>query len=300
MFNSKTILMGLIGHPVEHSVSAQMHNAIYKSLGLNYVYLNFDVEKDYLKKAINGAKALNVLGFNVTIPHKTNVLNELDEFDFMANMIGAVNTIHFKDKIAKGYNTDGIGAIKAIKEKTSLKDKKVVILGAGGAARAISFQTAISGISELVILNRSLNKAKSLSYDCERILKENLEELENFKEFKPDIKINYGELDKIEEEIKDGDILINTTSVGLYPNVNQEPLAKAGILHSDLIVNDVIYNPLETRLLKEAKIAGATTISGVKMLIYQGAESFKIWTGIDAPISTMEQAVKDAMDKIMQ
>jgi shikimate dehydrogenase len=298
IINEKTKIIGLIGHPVEHSLGSAMHNAAFKELGLNYAYFLFDVKKEDLHKAIAGAHALNIQGFNVTIPHKIKVLNEIDEFDFMANLMGAVNTINFKDGKSKGFNTDGHGAVKAIEEVTDLKDKKVVVLGAGGAARAISFQIAISGVNNLTILNRDQKKAKSLVYDTENLLKsDNFLDNINRNKYHINSKSNfsYGDLESLEKELKDADILINTTSVGMYPNNNQTPLATADMLHSDLIVNDIVYNPIETKLLKEAKIAGAQTIPGTKMLVYQGAESFKIWTGVDAPIDIMEKAVLEKL-----
>ncbi|KZX15867.1 shikimate dehydrogenase [Methanobrevibacter cuticularis] len=300
MINQTTRAIGLIGNPVEHSLATFMHNAAFKHLGLNYVYLLFNVKKENLNKAIAGAEALNMVGFNVTIPHKIKVINKLDEFDLMANLMGAVNTIQFKDGKSKGFNTDGPGAIKAIEEVTDLKDKKVVILGSGGAARAVSFQIAISGINDLVILNRNAKKAKSLIYDTENLLKtDNFLENEDKNNYNinPNLHFNYGTTDSVEKELKDADILIDTTPVGMYPNNNEYPLATSEMMHSDLIVNDLVYNPIETTLLKEAKKAGAKTIPGTKMLIYQGAESFKIWTGVEAPIDIMEKAVLDKLTK---
>ena len=149
-----TNIVGLIGHPVEHSFSPPMHNAAFEALGMDYAYVAFDVDPSDLKSAIDGAKSLNIKGFNVTIPHKIHVMDYLDEIDEVAGLIGAVNTIDFKEM--KGYNTDGIGAIKAIEEVTSLKDKNVVIAGAGGASRAISFYIAKYGAGSLTILNRNV------------------------------------------------------------------------------------------------------------------------------------------------
>jgi len=292
MISGKTKVVGLIGDPIGHSLSTYMHNAAFRQLKLDYVYVPFNVKSKNLSEAIKGAKALNIKGLNVTIPHKIKVLNEIDEFDFMANMIGAVNTIKFEDKKSIGYNTDGIGAIKAIEEITELKNKKVIILGAGGAARSIAFQIAVSGIKELVILNRSLKKAESLIYDIQTLLKYHSgDEAEFFKKANPKVKFKFGELHELESHIKDSNILINGTSVGLHPNHKVEPLANADIIHEDLIVNDLVYNPLETELIKEAQKAGAKTISGIKMLVYQGAESFKIWTGIEPPVDLMEKTV---------
>ena len=267
-----TNIVGLIGNPVEHSFSPQMHNAAFKALNLDYTYVTFDVNPADLKTAINGAKSLNIKGFNVTIPHKINVMKYLDKLDDIAKLIGAVNTIDFKD--LKGYNTDGIGAIKAIEEIDSVKNKNIVIAGAGGASRAISFYLAKYGADKITILNRNIDKAKNLAND---ILNSNLIE---------DIKTD--SISQINNYLNDSDILINTTPVGMSPNINDKPIASAENMHEDLIVFDAVYNPNETVLLKEAIKANAKPVYGIKMLLYQGAESFKIWTGQNPPIDVME------------
>ena len=161
-----TNIVGLIGHPVEHSFSPPMHNAAFDALGLNYAYVAFDVNPNDLQSAIEGATSLNIKGFNVTIPHKIEVIRHLDELDEVAGLIGAVNTIDFKN--LKGYNTDGIGAIKAIEEVTKVKGKNVVVAGAGGASRAISFYLAKFGAASITILNRNVEKAQSLARDVSK------------------------------------------------------------------------------------------------------------------------------------
>ena len=268
-----TNIVGLIGNPVEHSFSPQMHNAAFKALNLDYTYVAFDVNPADLKTAINGAKSLNIKGFNVTIPHKINVINYLNTLDDIAKLIGAVNTIDFKN--LKGYNTDGIGAIKAIEEIDSVKNKNIVIAGAGGASRAISFYLAKYGADKITILNRNIDKAKNLAND---ILNSNLI---------GDIKTD--SISQINDYLNDSDILINTTPVGMSPNINDKPIATADNMHEDLIVFDAVYNPNETVLLKEAIKANAKPVYGIKMLLYQGAESFKIWTGQNPPIDVMEE-----------
>lgn len=268
-----TNIVGLIGHPVEHSFSPPMHNAAFKKLGMDYVYTAFDVDPNNLKEAIDGARALNIKGFNVTIPHKIEVMKYLAEIDEIASLIGAVNTIDFKD--LKGYNTDGIGAIKAIGEVTNVKNKNVIIAGAGGASRAISFYLAKYGADSLTILNRNVDKARGLASDV----------------------LSSGLIDSVESnsidsmDLTDADILINTTPVGMHPNVDDTPIALASDMHEDLVVFDAVYNPNETGLLKEAIKIGAKPVYGIKMLLYQGAESFEIWTGKKAPIDAMEEAL---------
>ena len=275
-----TNIVGLIGHPVEHSFSPPMHNAAFKALGMEYAYVAFDVNPNDLKSAIDGANALNIKGFNVTIPHKIEVMKYLKELDEVASLIGAVNTIDFKN--LKGYNTDGIGAIKAIEEVTSVKDKNVVVAGAGGASRAISFYLAKYGVESLTILNRNVDKAQALAED---VLKSDL--IGN---------VNAGSISKINTFLKDADILVDTTPLGMDPHIDDEPIATAEDMHEDLVVFDAVYNPNETVLLKEAIKAGAKPVYGIKMLLYQGAESFKIWTGVDAPIDVMEKALRDTLN----
>ena len=268
-----TNIVGLIGHPVEHSFSPPMHNAAFEKLDMDYAYVAFDVNPNNLENAIKGAEALNIKGFNVTIPHKIDVMNYLDEIDEVAQLIGAVNTIDFKN--LKGYNTDGIGAIRAIEEVTSIKNKNVLIAGAGGASRAISFYIAKYGASTLKILNRNVEKAQKLAND---ISNSGL--------------IDYVFSDSINNmDLSDVDILINTTPVGMHPNIDDVPIAQARDMHEDLVVFDAVYNPNETGLLKQAIEADAKPVYGIKMLLYQGAESFEIWTGKKAPVDVMHEAL---------
>lgn len=269
-----TNVVGLIGHPVEHSFSPPMHNAAFEALNMDYVYTAFDVDPADLRQAISGADALNIRGFNVTIPHKIEVMKYLNEIDEIASLIGAVNTIDFKD--LKGYNTDGIGAVKAIGEVTKIKNRNVVIAGAGGASRAISFYIAKYGADSLTILNRNVEKAQRLAGDV------------SSSGLIDDVKSDsIGNMD-----LDDADILINTTPVGMHPNVDDTPVALAGDMHENLVVFDAVYNPNETGLLKQAINAGAKPVYGIKMLLYQGAESFEIWTGRKAPVDVMEDALK--------
>ena len=276
-----TNVVGLIGHPVEHSFSPPMHNAAFQSLGMDWVYVAFDVNPKDLSSAIEGAKSLNIKGFNVTIPHKIEVMQYLDELDEVAELIGAVNTIDFKN--LKGYNTDGIGAVRAIEEVSSIKDKNVVVAGAGGASRAISFYLAKFGASSLTILNRNADKAQSLAND---VLASDLI---------GDVKSD--SISEINAYLSDADILVDTTPLGMDPHINDEPIATSENMHEDLVVFDAVYNPNETALIKQAINAGATPVYGIKMLLYQGAESFKIWTGRDAPIDVMEDALNQFLGR---
>ncbi len=296
IISGTTEVVGIIGNPIEHTFSPVMFNAAFKAKNLDYTYVPFKVEKNNLSNAIKGAKALKIRGLNVTIPHKQKVINELDKFDIMANLIGAVNTIDFKDNLSKGYNTDCVGAVRAIEEVCSIKDKNVVIVGAGGAARAIAFQIAIEEASNLTMINRSSKKAKSLIYDIKTLLSADFTDNSKLDDITVDfshidMNFNYGGLEDLPNYLNNTDILIDTTPVGMHPNINDEAIATSEMMHSDLVVNDIVYNPLETPLLKEAEKANATTISGIKMLLYQGAENFKIWTGEEAPLEIMEKTL---------
>lgn len=275
-----TNIVGLIGHPVEHSFSPPMHNAAFDALGMDYAYVAFDVNPAELQKAIEGARSLNIKGFNVTIPHKIDVMKYLDEIDDVARLIGAVNTIDFKN--LKGYNTDGIGAVRAIEEVISIKNKNVVIAGAGGASRAISFYIAKYGADSLTILNRNVDKAQSLAGDVSN------------SGLIDDVKSD--SINEINAYLADADILVDTTPLGMHPHINDQPIATAENMHDELVVFDAVYNPNETVLLKQAIEAGAKPVYGIKMLLYQGAESFKIWTGADAPVDIMEKALKDTLN----
>ena len=299
MVDGKTKILGVIGDPIEHTFSPAMHNAGLDALNLNYIYLPFHVKEDRLGECIQGAKAMGIEGLNVTIPHKTNVMKHLDDIDSVASMIGAVNTIQFifdennessnqnneSMVTTKGFNTDGYGCVRAIKEKTSINNKKVTITGAGGAARAVAFQIASSGIDELSILNRNFTKAESLANDLES----------NLSEVGIDITINSCEIENLKRELDSSDIFIDTTPIGMYPNVDDKPIASADMLHEELVVNDIVYTPMETSLIKEALKANAEVVYGYKMLLYQGIRSFEIWLGRDAPVDVMEKALLDVL-----
>jgi len=282
MITGKTNVVGVIGDPVEHSLSPLMHNAAFRHLDLDYIYVPYHVKKGTLKSAIVGAESLGIKGLNVTIPHKTEVIKYLDSLDKSAELIGAVNTIKFDNNHAKGYNTDGIGAVRAIEEVSSVINKKVILLGAGGAARAIAFQILLDGAESLVIANRTLKKAEQLQGDLVEKLDANVKS------------IDLGE--KLKKELANADILINTTPIGMYPNIDQKPLVKAELMYESLVVKDCVYNPLKTGLIKEAEKCGATTISGLKMLIYQGMEAFRIWTDIIPPLEIFENSLKNQFE----
>jgi shikimate dehydrogenase len=274
--NAKTRICAIIGDPVEHSLSPVMHNAAFRKLGFNFVYVAFKVTKNELKDAILGMRSLGLQGLNVTMPHKNAVIKYLDEIDSKAKAIGAVNTIlNAKGKLV-GYNTDGKGSMVALqKNGISTEEKRMLLLGAGGAAKAIAFQ-AVQEVEELVIVNRTLETAEQLA----ELL---------WKKFSKKVKYRTLSAEVLKEEMETTDILVNATSVGMYPNINKSPVP-SDLLHSDLCVMDIIYNPLETKLVKDAKVVGAKVVSGLEMLLYQGAIAFEIWTNCSAPVDVMKKA----------
>jgi len=281
IISGKTIICGVIGDPIEHTMSPTMHNAAFRETGIDYLYVPFRVKSEDLGKAIEGMRALNIKGLNVTIPHKVAVLQLLDKLDPLAKKIGAVNTIVNDDGVLIGYNTDATGFLQALLERgVEPKGKNIVILGAGGTSRAISFILADRG-AHLVILNRLLemNWAEELASRISQILAKKVDALE----------MSRGNLGKVLEK---AEILVNATSVGMNPNINDTPVT-ANLLRSGMIVYDIVYNPVETKLLKEAEAVGAVTIGGIDMLVWQGALAFEKWTGLKAPAELMkEEAIK--------
>jgi len=281
--SGRTKVCVLIGDPVEHSLSPSIQNAAFQHLDLDYVYLAFTVREKNLENAILGSRSLGLHGLNVTMPHKTDVVRYLDQLDQTARKVGSVNTILNQNGRMIGYTTDGIGALNALKYGgVNPSGKKIVILGAGGASRSISF-TLARETKEFVILNRTLERAESLVNDL-------------FDFLGSDADLRAGRLNdaNLKEELKDAEILINATSVGMHPKDAETPV-NSGLLNRSMVVLDLVYEPLETRLLREAKIAGAKTIDGLSMLVHQGAASFEIWTGKKAPIDVMMETTKEKL-----
>jgi shikimate dehydrogenase len=277
MISGKTKVCGVIGDPIDHTLSPIMMNSAFSQLSLDYVYLAFRVKSVEVENAIKGLRAFGIRGVNVTMPHKSEVIKYLDEVDPTAKFLDSVNTIlNVKGKLS-GYSTDGQGAMEALrKNNVKLHGKKMLLLGGGGAAKAIAY-AASKEVETLTVLNRTPEKAKALA---------------NVLNVEFDKKIAGDSLSPriIEEKLHDTDILVNATSVGMHPKGNRSLVASKW-LKPKLIVMDIVYNPLETRLSREAKVAGAQVVSGVDMLVYQGAASFEIWTGRKAPVETMKKAI---------
>ena len=278
----KTIVCGVIGNPIEHTLSPTMQNAAFEELGLDYVYVPFKVSNEELGQAIKAMKALNIRGLNVTIPHKVVVMRHLDEVDELAANIGAVNTIVNQDGYLKGYNTDALGFLRALTaEGVKPKGKNTVILGAGGAARAISFILADKG-ADLTIINRHVESAEDMAGRISTLFRKNVTALKL-------------DEDNLRSAVEEADILVNTTSVGMSPEVRSS-LVPYEMLKKDLVVFDIIYSPLKTQLLAEAGAKGARTIGGAEMLVWQGAAALEKWTGKEAPVAAMRAALVEALE----
>ena len=263
-----TALYGVAGWPIGHSLSPVMHNAAFVAAGINAVYLAFAVRD--IAGCMAGIRALGIRGLSVTIPHKSAVIPHLDDLDERAREIGAVNTVVNRDGRLIGYNTDAAGALKALEERISLAGRKCLILGAGGAARAIAFALR-DKVAALTVANRSSDRGRALaqSLGCSFI---SLDELKRVQ----------------------ADLLIQTTPVGMAPGDRACPIP-VQILKEGMTVMDIIYNPLETKLLAMARSRGCVTITGLSMFIHQGAEQFRLWTGGEPPIQAMTKAVREVL-----
>lgn len=267
--SAKTRMCIIIGDPVEHSLSPAMHNAAYNALGIenDFVFTAAHVLPENLETAVKGVRALGVRGLTCTIPHKVEVMKFLDSIDPVAKDIGAVNTVLNENGILTGYNTDWVGAVTPLEQKTSLEGKKVAILGAGGASRAIVYGVTQKKAT-VTIYNRTLETAKTLAGE--------------FKAHAKDMKDLSG--------LAHADIIINSTSVGMGDAAGVS-LVPPEMLHKDQIVFDAIYKPHQTKLIKDALTAGAEVVYGYEMLLHQGVAQFEIYTGKKAPIDVMEEVL---------
>jgi shikimate dehydrogenase len=280
-----TKMVILLGNPLGHSLSPAMHNHVFETLGMDYCYIPVEVNEENLEKVFWGLTRMNVVGFNVTIPHKIRIMQYLDELDPLAATIGAVNTICVKDGKTKGYNTDGEGFIRSLKEETQIspKGKRFFLLGCGGAARAIAMTLAFQGADKIIICNRTSEKAQALAFEINEKIRDCAEVAEHAATSQA-------------EFLSNCDVLINSTNLGMHPKEDVLPIDES-LLMPHLTVADIVYNPLTTRLLKSAKAKGCAVVPGLGMLIYQGAAAFKLWTGVEPIISEMSDVVYTLMKK---
>ena len=278
--DTKTRILGLLGYPLAHSFSPPMQNAAFKHLSMNKIYIPIEVTPDDLDDVVKGIPKMNFDGFNVTKPHKVHIIEYLDEIDELARIIGAVNVVTIKNGVLKGYNTDGSGFVRSFEEemRTSFCEKNVFVIGSGGASRAICMTLAMESAKTIYICNRTYEKAVALSKDINK----------NIRDCCIPVMMKYG---LIKEALYNAQIIINTTSVGMFPNNEEIPLNE-NLLHKELVVCDIVYNPRKTKLLKAAERKGCKTVSGLAMLVHQGAESFKLWTDVEPPVEIMFNTIK--------
>ena len=278
--DSKTILTGLFASPSAHSVSPIIHNNAFEKLGLNYVYLSFEVNKDNLKDAVQSIKTLNMRGVNLSMPNKKEVIQYLDEISETAKLSQSVNTIVNDNGILKGYSTDGKGFFKSLEEeKIFMKDKNITILGTGGASIAIISQAVFEGIKNIFVFKRDKN------------WKEQKKILDNIAS-KTNCNIELNPLEDkniLKRKIEESDLLINATSVGMKENFSL--IEDKSFFRKDLIVSDIIYNPSKTKLLQIAEKEGCKIINGIGMLLYQGALSFELWTNEKMPVDYIKEII---------
>lgn len=277
-----TKLTGLLGSPVAHSISPLMHNEAFHLLSLDYAYLCFDVTENTLPEAVNGLKACGIRGFNLTMPCKNRVVELLDELSPSAKLIGAVNTVVNENGRLIGYNTDGVGYMHSVKDAGhDIIGKTMTLMGAGGAATAICAQAALDGVSSVHVFarrtSRFWNRTQALAdtinstLPCRVLLHEN------------------EDLNALKNAVSESAILVNATSVGMAPNTEASIITDTSLFRPELIVSDVIYNPRKTRLLQEAEKNGCPVFNGMYMLLYQGAEAFRLFTGKEMPTEIIKE-----------
>ncbi|HDP69362.1 MAG TPA: shikimate dehydrogenase [Actinobacteria bacterium] len=279
--DGNTKLVGIIGYPLEHTLSPTIQNAAFAHLGLNWCYLALTVESKHLEDALNGLCAIkNFVGANVTMPYKEKVFSSLDEVSSYAQIVGAVNTLHIRDDKIIGYNTDGRGFLTALVQDGGYnpKDKNVLIVGAGGAARSIAVTLALSGVNELKLLNRTRARAEELHF----LLRNN---------FPCEVKV-FDFQDDLESIFSSAELIINATPIGMSEEAYPFPVELISNKH---FICDLIYKPLETPLLAAAKKIGVKTMGGLSMLLHQGAAAFEIWTNLNPPLEVMRRAIKDVL-----
>ncbi|MUT66282.1 shikimate dehydrogenase [Paenibacillus sp. NEAU-GSW1] len=273
--DSHTVLYGVIGDPIRHSRSPIMMNRAFRETGVNGVYAAYHITADKLGDFIAGVKAMGMRGVNVTIPHKLDIMKYLDEIDAGAAAIGAVNTIVNDNGRLTGYNTDGIGYVRSLKEEAdpNIAGKRIVVIGAGGASRGIVYALTGENPASITIANRTEDRARELALA-----------------FADKAELRAVTFDGLQEACLEADIVINTTSVGMHPNTDASPV-DASWLKPGAVASDLIYNPLKTKFLLEAEKSGCRSHGGLGMFIYQGAYAFEYWTGQAAPVAAMRETV---------
>ncbi|GLX66848.1 shikimate dehydrogenase [Paenibacillus glycanilyticus] len=277
--DSQTVLYGVIGDPIRHSKSPIMMNRAFRETGINGAYMAFHIAPDKLGDFAAAIRAMGIRGVNVTIPHKLDIMKYMDEIDAGAQAIGAVNTIVNDNGRLIGYNTDGIGYVRSLKEEAepNLAGKRIVVIGAGGASRGIVYALAGEQPVSITIANRSVERAEELAAAFETVA---------------EVRAVAG--DGLKAACEEADIVINTTSVGMHPHVDASPV-DAAWLKPGAVASDLIYNPLRTKFLLDAQKQGCRVHGGLGMFIYQGAYAFEYWTGQSAPVAAMRETVLQSL-----
>ena len=280
--NFKAELVACLGQPVAENPTGVMQEAAFRALGLDWRYLTIEVAPDQLANAITGVRAFGMRGLNLTIPHKVAVLQHLDEIAPDAALIGAVNTVCRQGDRLIGMNTDGKGFLRGVRADARVdpKGKRAVVLGAGGAARAIVTELALAGTEDILVVNRSPERAKAMVDDLAA---------------KTGCSIRWQPWTGIYQVPEDAGLLVNATSIGLYPDVDAMPPVDLSAAQPELLVCDAVFNPPETRLLAAARRRGLAVLDGLSMLVYQGVIGFQLWTGQDPPVEVMKQALREAL-----
>ena len=272
---------GLLGSPVAHSLSPAMHNLSFMTLGIDAVYLAFDVGQEKLGETVRVFRDLNTYGFNLTMPDKKKVMEYLDEVSEAAGLIGAVNTVVNDNGRLVGHNTDGIGYTESVREQGfDLKGAEVTLLGAGGAARAAAVQMALDGVKTLHIVNR-----RSKSWESARALADLISSRTSCSADLTDLE----DEEALRDLIGRSALLTNATSAGMAPDTDVSPIRDISVFRKDLVVSDIIYNPRRTKLMRQAREAGCRAFNGMNMLLYQGAAAFRLWTGKEMPVALVRE-----------
>lgn len=282
IITGKTRVYGIFGYPVEHSASPLMQNAAFHARGLDCVYTPFPVSADRLGAAVAGCRAMGLAGLNITIPHKESVMEFLDEISSEAKLAAAVNTIVNHDGRLTGYNTDGKGFLRSLEEEAGFRvqGKTVLLLGAGGASRGVAVQIALAGAKKVIIANRSQERATAIA----DLIEGHTEAAAGVTELTEKA---------LAGVVPEADLIVNSTPLGMYPNTAEMPPLPVALVTDRHLVADLVYNPAHTALLQQAKAAGAATLGGLGMLLYQGAIAFELWTGEEAPVDVMRRALEE-------
>lgn len=278
--DGETLVVGVIGWPVRHSLSPPMQNAALAEMGLNWVYVPFEVPAEQVPQAVGAVRALGMVGINVTVPHKEAVARLVDELDPAAAVLGSVNTVVNRGGRLVGYSTDGMGFVRSVQEaKESLAAKRVALIGAGGSARAVAHAVVGEGPQSLCVINRTFARAQELAELVRGM----------------GVPVTALPLDEAEDAVRDAQVVIDTTPVGMHPHADDAPVVPPTWLHEGQCVCDLVYRPRDTVLLRAARERGARTVEGAGMLVHQGAIALELWSGRPAPVAVMRQALLEAL-----